>query len=300
MGVSVVKMAAKATASIERGERLCHGDRMSEMAEVRDIDKRQVARRFGRSAERYDSVTPVQRQMHDQLLADTQERLNGVLPRRILELGCGTGLLTEALLSIWPSASVVAVDIAPEMVARARQRCPGATCVTADAEVFVAEQAAGGFDLVISNAAFQWFAWPRQTVAACAGLLRPGGCLALSTFGPLTFMELRSAFEAAYALSAVPARPHVIPQVPVTEWSAWLPGADVQARRLQVTSHDVWTLLRSIRQAGAARSTGGPAALPPRVARKMAEIYHQQFPSASGGVVATYETVHCYWSANPS
>jgi malonyl-CoA O-methyltransferase len=41
---------------------------------------------------------------------------------RVLEIGCGTGFLSEALLARLPAASLTATDIAPAMLERARQR----------------------------------------------------------------------------------------------------------------------------------------------------------------------------------
>ena len=44
---------------------------------------------------------------------------------RVLEIGCGTGLLGEALMPRWPDASWLMTDLSPAMLARARARFAG-------------------------------------------------------------------------------------------------------------------------------------------------------------------------------
>ncbi|HEX2180104.1 MAG TPA: methyltransferase domain-containing protein [Actinomycetota bacterium] len=152
------------------------------------IDKKAVAGRFNRSATFYDAHCHVQRRMADRLM----KRLDGLpMPSRILELGCGTGYLTEMLAGRFPEAAIRAVDFAENMVDRARQRLRrwGVELEVADAEA--AGLATCAYDLVISNATIQWFDDPASTTAGLAAALRPGGLMLHSTFGPATFAELK-------------------------------------------------------------------------------------------------------------
>jgi ubiquinone/menaquinone biosynthesis C-methylase UbiE len=94
----------------------------------------------------------------------------------VLEIGCGTGQLTERLT--YAGIGLTAIDIAPSMVAAARRRL-------ADAEAFFQvtsfedlDAADASFDLVISGAAFHWID-PEVAFTKSARLLRPGGWLAL-------------------------------------------------------------------------------------------------------------------------
>jgi SAM-dependent methyltransferase len=92
----------------------------------------------------------------------------------VLEVGCGTGQLTERLAGF--SFALTAIDIGPSMIAAARigslavsfQVCSFENLAAADASV----------DLVISSAAFHWVD-PEVRFAKSARLLRPGGWLAL-------------------------------------------------------------------------------------------------------------------------
>ena len=94
----------------------------------------------------------------------------------VLEVGCGTGQLTERLTR--SGFRLTAIDIGPSMVAGARQRLAGAEVsfhVTSFEDLAAVD---ASFDLVISSAAFHWID-PEVAFSKSARLLRPGGWLAL-------------------------------------------------------------------------------------------------------------------------
>jgi len=87
---------------------------------------------------------------------------------RILDLGCGDGVLTEKIATA--GATVVAVDAAPEMVAAARARGIHARVMLGQNLTFDGE-----FDAVFSNAALHWMRPPECVLAGVRRALRPGG-----------------------------------------------------------------------------------------------------------------------------
>lgn len=125
---------------------------------------------------------------------------------RILEIGCGTGLLTRTLREAFPVSPLLATDIAPAMVARCRVR-------TADGAlrflVMDAERPClrPGFDLVASSLAAQWFEDLPATVQALSGLLAPRGLLALTTLADGTFREWAEAHAREGLAPATPVYP---------------------------------------------------------------------------------------------
>ena len=98
----------------------------------------------------------------------------------ILEIGCGTGQLTEALASF--GLSLIAIDIGPSMIEAARRRLAGsAVRFTASSfEDFTAAESS--FDLIISATAFHWID-PDVRFRKSARLLGAGGWLALLATG---------------------------------------------------------------------------------------------------------------------
>ncbi|MFB6091378.1 MAG: trans-aconitate 2-methyltransferase [Haloquadratum sp.] len=104
--------------------------------------------------------------------SDVVDLLDPEADERILDLGCGTGHLTERIAEA--GADVVGVDRAEEMIATARDRHPDLPFVRADARE-VADAVDGPFDAVFSNAVLHWIDDQDAVTASVADVLRPGG-----------------------------------------------------------------------------------------------------------------------------
>ena len=76
--------------------------------------KRSIRSHFNRHARDYDDHANIQRDLANWMLETLPVRESTV--HRILEIGCGTGYVTERLVSMFPHARIVAVDIAPAML----------------------------------------------------------------------------------------------------------------------------------------------------------------------------------------
>ncbi|MBX7431820.1 trans-aconitate 2-methyltransferase [Mycobacterium sp. Y57] len=104
---------------------------------------------------------------------DLLARVDAHDPRRVVDLGCGPGNLTETLPSRWPGAVVEAWDSSPEMVHAARER--GVDAHVGDVRDWVP---AADTDVVISNAVLQWVPEHRELVSRWAAQLAPGSWIA--------------------------------------------------------------------------------------------------------------------------
>lgn len=165
-----------------------------------EIDKRAMRHAFNRAAAGYDVTAVLQREVCARML----ERLDYIKlqPLRILDVGSGTGWGTRQLAARYPSAQVVALDIALGMLEAARgmsgwwQKLFSASkqrFVCADAEAL--PLAAQSMEMVWSNLALQWCNDLPATFAELHRVIKVDGLLMFSTFGPDTLKELRQAFN---------------------------------------------------------------------------------------------------------
>lgn len=247
-----------------------------------------VVRRFSASASRYDAHAFAQRLSAADLLAFTRLP-DGGAAFRILEPGCGTGLYTRRLLEAYPDASIEAVDLSAAMVriARDRIREPRVRFAVADAE----EIAAGRYDLITSNATFQWFRSFGRTVGRLASRLSEGGRLTFSFFGPGTYAELdaalRSTPEGAKGDRAAAAG-FLSREEIAAALSAAFPRWEIVEREYRQEFPDLAGLLRSIRYTGTGGGGSRSAWTPGRLAR-VERAYRERW----GGVRATYQVFLC-------
>ncbi|HKS89000.1 MAG TPA: methyltransferase domain-containing protein [Stellaceae bacterium] len=108
---------------------------------------------------------------------------------RILDLGCGDGVLTEKIAAA--GAAVVAVDAAPDMVAAARAKGIDAHVVPGQSLAFAEE-----FDAVFSNAALHWMQPPEAVLAGVYRALKPGGRFVAEMGGHNNTAAIMVAFSA--------------------------------------------------------------------------------------------------------
>jgi len=160
------------------------------------FDQRQVRRNFGRAANTYEKHDALQQEVQTLLL----DRLGFYLetPERVIDVGAGTGRGTALLRKRYPKAQVVAMDLALPMLRAAKKHvswlkpfqrvCAEATALPLPDH---------SVDVLHSNLCFQWVDDLPALFGECVRVLKPGGLLVYSTFGPDTLKELRAAWAHA-------------------------------------------------------------------------------------------------------
>ncbi|MES2497487.1 MAG: methyltransferase domain-containing protein [Pseudomonadota bacterium] len=214
-------------------------------------------------AEGYDSAAIVQRKAAG-ALADRIVALPIRENPRILELGCGTGFLTQALAERIGPARWTISDIAPAMVDRARARVD----LDADYRVIDGEAvdpAMAPYDLIVSGMAFQWFADLPGALGRLGALMAAGGAIAFSTMAEGSLAEWTEALDAEGLASGIPAYPGhsaLTAMVP-----AGLQG-DAAIIDLPEPQADARSFLRGLKAIGAGTAAHGYQPLPPAALRR--------------------------------
>lgn len=251
------------------------------------VRRKQVAKAFS-AARDYDRHARVQARVADDLAA----RIAGLeLPPspRILEIGCGTGHLTGALLRNGLGGEWLVTDISPQMVERCRARIgerKGLRYAVLDGETAQPEFA-GRFDLVCSSLAMQWFEDLAGSLARMLTWLAPGGHLLFTTLGAETFAEWREAHE----------REGLQPGTPKLLSASRLETIlkDAQAAPPLIEYHrdahkGALSFLQSLKSIGAGTPSERHRALSlPQLRRVMRNF-------ENSGATVTYEVVTCHYS----
>lgn len=155
-----------------------------------------IRRSFSRAASGYEQTARLQAQVGDLLL----ERLDllSAPPARILDVGAGTGRLSGLLKRRYPKAEVLALDLSLGMLRLAKRHGSwwrSLRQIAGDAQAL--PLADGSVDLLVSNLCLQWVDQLDAAFHEFRRVLRPGGWMLISSFGPDTLIELRDAWRAA-------------------------------------------------------------------------------------------------------
>lgn len=159
-----------------------------------ELDTAQVRRAFNRAATDYDAHAPLQREVRERLLEKLE--LVTLQPQAVLDAGCGPGGALKPLAKRFPKAGLLALDIAPAMLREARRHKPWfRTLKTVEGDLAGMPLPDDCVDLVYSNLALQWVNDTDAAFAEFRRVLRGGGLIMFSTFGPDTLRELREAWS---------------------------------------------------------------------------------------------------------
>ncbi len=201
-------------------------------------------RKFGALANRWWDRNGPQKALH----ALNPVRLRYVTDRiettgaKVLDVGCGAGLLSEALAG--EGARVTAIDMAPELieVARLHQLEAG---LGIDYRVqpveSLADELPGVFDAVTCMEMLEHVPDPGSVIAACAALLKPGGRLFLSTLNRTPAAFALAIVGAEYVARLLPKGTHQYRDfIRPSELAAWLRDAGLQLEDVSGLVYEPW------------------------------------------------------------
>jgi malonyl-CoA O-methyltransferase len=181
---------------------------MSEQRATPPVNRQHIRQHFSHAAPSYDDAAILQKTVAERV--DERLELTTLNPLVVVDVGAGTGLLTQKVIQRYPQAQHIAIDLSEGMLAQARQRLKSpkfkwlpqelwskdaAQLINADAYALpLADQSV---DLLVSNLMLQWCDDLDRVFSEFRRVMRPQGLLMFTTFGPDTLKELKQAWAEA-------------------------------------------------------------------------------------------------------
>lgn len=238
------------------------------------IEKKYVEKNFSKGSKNYDECAVVQRYMADKLIEILIK--DGKRYKEILEIGCGTGEFSKKAVSIFNSSSFDLIDISEEMVEKAKEKLDNyknINYICCDGEKYKSDKK---YDLIISNAVFQWFNNIKESIEHYFTILNDGGTVVFSIFGDGTYKELKDSI-----LSAGIKYQYIQDFITFNELeniSISLTGNFSITEEIYIEKYsNLRDFLRYIKNIGANSANEDKPVLTPKKIQKIEEIYNERF-----------------------
>ncbi|MCD6039633.1 MAG: putative methltransferase, enzyme of biotin synthesis [Gammaproteobacteria bacterium] len=229
--------------------------------------KHKLIRNFNQRADTYTAAAEVQACVAERLAT----KMSSLQPQTILEIGCGTGLLSQWLVKFFPTASLLLTDLAPAMIAQCQKTLPFHSSITfacMDGEQITVSQP---YDLIVSNMTLHWFHDLQKSYIDITHHLQRGGQFIFSLLGENSFKEwhtLCNAFKVPIATPILPAD-HLL--------QTMLPSVEIEVETYQHTYASVYAFLSSLKKIGAVTPRVGYIPLSASQLRQIFRKVHGEF-----------------------
>ncbi len=246
-----------------------------------------VRRAFSDSAAQYEVLSGLQYTIGCQL---AKRFLPIAQAARVLDVGMGTGQLTNRLCSAYPQAKIIGIDFAQGMALKAKEKYQTFEALVADALAlpFCAES----FNAIISNVAYQWVQDLPTAFTEARRVLKKGGMFYATLFGRETLRELFESLESVEVLGTHKREFVRLADKNVVHKSfadAGFKDIEIESEINKTCFEDVRSLLVWLKLIGANR-LNRRVYMSPRIWAKACEYYERNFKGRCG-VTASFEVV---------
>ncbi|MBN2301929.1 MAG: methyltransferase domain-containing protein [Lentisphaerae bacterium] len=246
-----------------------------------------MAARFSAAASTYDHSADIQRQTAKKVM----NLMSGFAAAvNVIEIGCGTGILTRLLIKRFPSARIECVDISDAMIRVACDRIGSGENVIFST-LDIGEKSAQ-FDLAVSNAALHWMVPLKTAFAKLNAVLCDGAHIAFSIMLDGTLAELKSARARVASHKQIgmklPARTEILEGLGINGFMIMSEARETAA----VIYDSAWSFLKTIHNQGVTGGIYSGQLLNRTELTMLVEDYDRSCRIEDGGVTATYEILY--------
>lgn len=210
------------------------------------VNKNLVEQRFSRASDSYHNDANVQAVMARELI----DRVESQPYDEILEIGCGTGLLSKMIADNLDFKHLILNDISKSMLLHCKNAVPESERVSyliKDAESLDFKEQ-DRFDLIISNACLQWMSDLEKVLKDFKSYLKDNGCLAFSIFSEGNFAEIKHCTGLSLAYKYQKTLQKML--------SGIFPCYTLMPREIVLYYKDVKSMLRSFKRTGVSGLSG--------------------------------------------
>ena len=237
---------------------------------------------FNGAACNYDDNAFLQSEIANRLAEKL--KVISIKPQTIIDLGSGTGLLSNKTAEIFPNANLICVDFAQQSLLKNSQNLK--VCANAYELPF----ASNSVDFIVSNLMMQWCPDLKALFNECFRVLKPEGLILFTTFGPDTLKELKRSW------SAVDSSAHVNDFIDMHDIGDQMLQSGFQSpimemENITLTYEKVLDLMHDLKSIGAQNVGSRSKALTGKTKfKKMIEMYESY--RSDGKLPATYEVIY--------
>jgi malonyl-CoA O-methyltransferase len=237
---------------------------------------------FNSAASNYNDNAFLQNEIASRLAEKL--KVISIKPQTIIDLGSGTGLLSNKTAEIFPNANLICVDFAQQSLLKNSQNLK--VCANAYELPF----ASNSVEFIVSNLMMQWCADLKALFNECFRVLKPEGLILFTTFGPDTLKELKRSW------SAVDNSTHVNNFIDMHDIGDQMLQSGFQSpimemENITLTYEKVLDLMHDLKSIGAQNVGNRSKALTGKTKfKKMIEMYESY--RTDGKLPATYEVIY--------
>ena len=251
-----------------------------------DLLDDKVQNKFSESSLYYDALASLHREIGRELYGKMKDV---EVCDNIVDIGMGTGWMTNRLSHIFPDSKVIGLDFARGMIDVARKRDGDFAILQGDAKKL--PFADNSVDIVASNLAYQWMSDLPQTFKECRRILSPKGQLFITMFGFNTFKELFSSLRYVYGENQELPIERLYKEEDVKSAldQAGFHDAEIKTETIQVRFPDMMALIKWIKGLGA-NGLKKDIFIGKEFLQKTENYYQQNFTDRFG-IYATFEVI---------